>query len=77
MAAGIVPRQGEPTMCEHPCNHKDCQLWREFFASTCEICGGPFGEGQQYYQTEPGRELKTERRWVHARCEEDRIRKMG
>ena len=75
MAAGIVPPRGEPTMCETSCIHKDCQQWREFFASTCAICGNPFEEGQRYYQTEPGRTQDKERRWVHATCEEERIEK--
>ena len=73
MAYGIVPHKGEPTMCEQPCDHKDCKLWREFFASKCEVCGKPFEEGQTYYQTEPGRKLKPGRRWVHAACEDKRI----
>lgn len=71
----IVPHKGEPTMCDHPCDHKDCALWREFFNSKCEICGKPFEEGQRYCQTESGRKLKDERRWVHAACEEERIEK--
>lgn len=75
MAYGIVPHKGEPTMCEQPCDHKDCKLWREFFVSKCEICGKTFEEGQRYYQTEPRRKLKDERRWVHAACEEERIEK--
>jgi len=68
MGYAIVPPKGEPTFCEEPCNHKDCELWREFFTSKCEICGKTFEEGQRYYQIEPGRELKIERRWIHAAC---------
>ncbi len=67
----IVPPKGEPTFCESSCNHKDCALWREFFASKCVICGQLFEPGQRYYQIEPGRKLKTERRWIHATCAEE------
>jgi hypothetical protein len=70
MAFLVVPHNGEPTLCEHPCTHQDCAVWREFFASTCERCGKGFEEGQFVFQTEPGRKLKDERRWVHANCEE-------
>ena len=73
MAYGIVPRKGEPTMCEQQCDHKDCELWREFFASTCKICGKGFEEGQRYYQAESGRKHRDKRRWVHAMCEEERL----
>jgi len=66
MATGIVPRQGEPTMCEQHCNHHGCNYWREFFASTCPLCGAKFKEGQRFYQIDPGRREKYERVWVHA-----------
>jgi hypothetical protein len=69
MAYAIVPKKSD-VMCEGPCTHRDCQLWREFFASTCAICHQPFEEGEAYYQIEPGQKLKDERQWVHAICYE-------
>ena len=72
MAYSTVPHKGEPTMCEQPCDHKDCKLWREFFDSKCEICGKPFEEGQRYYQKLDVLRV-FQRRWVHATCEEERI----
>jgi len=75
MGYGIAPPKGEPTFCEGPCEHRDCEVWREFFASKCEICEQPFEEGQRYYQTEPGRKKKDTRGWVHAACLEEQNEK--
>ena len=77
MGYGIVPHKGEPTICEKPCDHKDCKLWREFFASKCKVCGKPFEEGQTYYQVGRGHKPKEGGEWVHAACEEERTEKKG
>ena len=61
MAYQIVPPKGEPTFCENECNHKDCAMWRNFFASKCDICGKPFEEGQYFYDVKPGV-------WIHSKC---------
>lgn len=48
MAYQIVPPKGELTFCEKECSHKDCELWRGFFASKCVICGKEFEPRQRY-----------------------------
>ena len=48
MSYSVVPPKGEPTFCEKKCSHRDCKLWRAFFASKCAICGKGFEPGQKY-----------------------------
>lgn len=61
MAAGVMPKLGEPTTCETTCSHSDCMFWRKTIGSPCDSCGRPINAGQRYYQ----RENKT---LVHASC---------
>ena len=53
MAAGIMPKLGEPTTCAGPCKHLDCIAWRKLVGSPCKTCGAPINPGDSYYQDSP------------------------
>lgn len=63
MAAGIMPKIGEPVTCDSPCEHRDCQATRKLAETPCAICKEPIKAGSRFYmrKNEP----------VHAKCVED------
>lgn len=65
MAAGIMPKIGEPVTCDGPCKHRDCKLTRELAATPCSICDKIIRAGARYYL----RDNKP----VHASCVEAEI----
>ena len=67
MAFGIMPKLGEPTTCDGPCNHIDCREWQRFIGAPCAICGRPVKPGDSYYGSGASGAK-------HARCEERRAR---
>jgi hypothetical protein len=49
MAPGVMPKLGEPITCDGPCQHKDCEAWRNQAALPCALCGKVIREGDAYF----------------------------
>ncbi len=45
----VLPKLGEPTTCDEPCEHRDCAEWRKRIGIACTTCGEPMAEGDYYY----------------------------
>lgn len=63
MAAGLMPKIGEPTTCDGPCKHRDCQLTRKLAATPCSICNQLIAAGARFYH-------RGNEEIVHASCAE-------
>jgi len=65
MGYGIIPKMGEPNICETPCDHRDCKANREDFIehANCIVCGKPLLEGDSFYYHGANKYDK-----VHALC---------
>lgn len=63
-----MPELKEPTVCEMDCDHNDCNHWKGFVGTKCELCGKPVESGQAYYEDDIGKP-------EHFACVADKLNK--
>lgn len=70
MAAGIMPKLGEPLTCDEPCAHSDCAATRELIGRLCVICLRPVNSGESFYEAPSRARMAGQIAITHAVCEE-------